>query len=499
MRPDREDNPLSLDDPAEVRRLRDALDRAGFEPKRIGELLAVNPQELASFQVKGKNPAILAYRTEGGSPLAAFVRLFLLGLSVDHETARRAFSPSTPEHWLAAGLLAPKGDGVASVLQLTVHEHLLLAIDPLWTPELHPKHVLGVGWPSFFLAQMTVRRRSRLTADVGAGSGIQAFLAAPHSDAVVGVDFNPRAVNLAAFNAQLNGIGNASFLYGDLYAPVSQRRFDLIVANPPYVISPESRYLYRDSGLKGDEIAQRVIREGAALLEEGGYLQLMCEWAHVKGQNWQDRIARWFEGTGCDAWVMHFTTVDSVKHAEVWLKPGPQESPDALPGRLKAWLDYHQREGIEAVSDGVISLRKRSAASNWLRIDESPKRIDACGASVERGFAAADFLQRNVSDEALLASKLRVAPDVAWEQRLTVTPTGWQVAQKQMFVTTGLSFRGDVDQACLALVDRCRGERTLREVLDGLAREGGGQPLDLRQFLPVVRGLIEQGHLLPVS
>jgi len=393
----------------------------------------------------------------------------------------------------------PRDDGVGSALQLTPYEHLILATDPLWNPEPHPKHVLGVGAPSFFLSQMTVRRHSRRTADVGTGSGIQSFLAAPHSDEAIGVDLNARAVNVAAFNAQLNGLTNVSFRTGDLYAPVRDLRFDLIVANPPYVISPESRYLFRDSGLKGDEITQRVIREGAGLLEEGGYLQLMCEWAHVKGQNWQARMAGWFEGTGCDAWVVRFTTVDSVKHAEVWLKPSAQDPPDALPGRLRAWLDYHQREGIEAVSDGVISLRKRSGASNWMRFDESPKRIDACGGSVERGFAAANFLQKNRSDESLLASKLRVAPDVSWESRLTVAPDGWKLTQRQMFVSTGLSFRGDVDQTCLALVDRCRGERTLREVLDGLAKEGGGQPLDLSQFLPVVRGLIEQGHLLPVS
>jgi hypothetical protein len=280
---------------------------------------------------------------------------------------------------------------------------------------------------------------------------------------------------------------------------VRDRCFDLIVANPPYVISPEARYLFRDSGLKGDEISQRVIREGAALLEEGGYLQLMCEWAHLKGRNWQGRLADWFEGTGCDAWVMRFTTVDSVKHAEVWLKPSAKDPPDALPGRLRAWLDYHEREGIEAVSDGVISVRKRSGASNWLRFDDTPLRIGDCGAHVERGFAAADFLQKNLRDESLLGTKLQLAPDVCWEQRCAATATGWEVKQRQLFVSAGLGFRGDVDQPCLALVDRCRGDRTVREVLDSLARDGGGQPLDLSQFLPVIRGLIEQGHLLPAS
>jgi hypothetical protein len=499
MRTDREDNPLALDHPDEVRRLREALDRAGYAPGPLGELLNAKPEELASFRAANRNTAVLARRTEGDAPLATFARLFLLGLPVSREAARRALAPSDPEHWIQAGLLEPRGDGVVGTLQLAAFERLILATDSLWKPEPHPKHVLGVGSPTYFLSQFTVRRHSRRTLDVGTGCGVQAFLAAPHSDEVIGVDLNPRAVNFANFNAPLNGFPSVRFLQGDLYAPARDRRYDLIVANPPYVISPEARYLFRDSGLKGDEIAQRVIREGTPLLEEGGYLQLICEWAHLKGQPWQDRLANWVKGTGCDAWFIHFTTVESVRHAEVWLKSGAQETPEALAGRLQAWLDYHQREGIESVSDGIICLRKRSGASNWVRFDESPVRVDSCGGSVERGFAAADFLQRVRRDEDLLASKLRLAPDVTWEQKMTPTPAGWQVTQQQLFVSKGLAFRGDVDQACLALVGRCRGDRTVREVLEGLAKEAGGQSLDMTQFLPVIRGLVEQGHLLPVS
>jgi hypothetical protein len=180
----------------------------------------------------------------------------------------------------------------------------------------------------------------------------------------------------------------------------------------------------------------------------------------------------------------------------VWLNAGPQESHGALASRLENWLAYHQREGIEAVSDGVITLRKRSGGANWLRFDDTPQRVGPCGASVERGFAAVDFLQATADDKALLEARLQLVPEVRWEQRLTPTAEGWEVQQHQLYVASGLSFRGDVDPRCLALVDRCRGERTVREVLDSLAQESG-QPVDFPQFLPVVRGLVEQGFLQP--
>jgi methylase of polypeptide subunit release factors len=497
MSPDREDNPLVLDNPDETSRLRDALDRAGYAPEQIAAQLQVNPQELASFRVAAKNHAVLVRRTQGTAPLDSLIRLFLLGVTVDLETARRALAPSNPEHWIAAGLLQQRDGGVAALLQLTPFEHLIVAIDPLWSTDISASHVLGIGWPSFFLAQMTVRRPSRSTLDVGAGCGIQAFLAAPHSGRVIGVDRNRRAVNVAAFNAQLNRLSNTTFLEGDLYSPVHDQRFELIVANPPYVISPESRFVFRDSGLKGDEISRRVVREGAGLLEEGAYLQLICEWAHLAGQDWRARLAGWFENTGCDACVLRFTTVDPLKHAEVWLKPGPHDPPEVLPERLNAWLDYHQREGIEAVSDGVISLRKRSGASNWIRFDDAPQRVGPCGASVGRAFAAADFLQAHCTNEALLAAKLRVAPDVCLEQQLMPAGDGWQPRKTQLSVLAGLAYRDEVNQQGLALVDRCRGQKTVRGILESLPPPGNGQPLDVALVLSVVRRLVEQGLLLP--
>jgi protein-L-isoaspartate O-methyltransferase len=495
MTTDRDDHPLALDRPDEALRLREALNRAGYEPQRIRELLNVTPLQASSFQRVGKSKAILLRRTAGGAPLDTLVRLFLLGVTADLEAARRALAPSSPEPWLEAGLLRPRDGGVAAALQLSAFEHLVLAIDPLWSTDISPYHVLSVGSSSRNLAQMTVRRPSRRTLDVGAGCGIQAFLAAPHSAEVIGVDRNARAVNVAAFNAQLNGLANTTFVTGDLYAPVRDRRFDLVVANPPYVISPESRFLYRDSGLKGDEIAQRVIREGAGLLSEGGFLQVICEWAHPAGQDWRARLAGWFRGSGCDAWVTRFTTVDPLTQAETWLEPDPSDAPDAMPGRLQAWLDYYRQEGIEAVSDGVISLRKRAAAGHWLRIDDAPQPVGPCGPSVERGFAAADFLAAH-DDEALLGARLRLAPEVVWEQRLTPTAEGWQADRHQLYLRTGLAYRGDVDPRCVALVERCRGGETVRQALEAL-NEPGRPPLDPGAALALVRGLVEQGFLLP--
>lgn len=110
------------------------------------------------------------------------------------------------------------------------------------------------------------RRASVL--DLFTGSGALAVAAALEgAAAVAAVDVSSRAVLNAKLNARLNGLRVRS-LRGNLFAPVGRERYDLILANPPYVPSP------------GDELPTR----GAARAWEGGVdgrllLDRLCEQA----------------------------------------------------------------------------------------------------------------------------------------------------------------------------------------------------------------------------
>src|SRR6185369_14241112 len=96
--------------------------------------------------------------------------------------------------------------------------------------------------------------------DLGCGQGLQALLAAPHAADVVATDRNPRAVSLTRLAAALNGSSVAA-RQGDLLEPVTGELFDLVVSNPPFVVSPGRRYTYRDAGLEGDEVCRRLVGE----------------------------------------------------------------------------------------------------------------------------------------------------------------------------------------------------------------------------------------------
>ena len=116
---------------------------------------------------------------------------------------------------------------------------------------------------SRMLAAIAARRvRPETTVlDPFTGSGIAALAAArAGARAVSAVDVSRRAVACAWLNARLNGL-RLRVLRGDMFAPVRGERFDLIVANPPYLPAED------DSEPRGAARAWEGGRDGRALLD----------------------------------------------------------------------------------------------------------------------------------------------------------------------------------------------------------------------------------------
>jgi methylase of polypeptide subunit release factors len=100
---------------------------------------------------------------------------------------------------------------------------------------------------------------------------VQALLAAPHCERVVATDLNERALAFAECNATLNGVTNIEFRAGSFFEPVHGECFDLVLSNPPYVISPETELIFRDSGKPGDTVSAELVAELPGHLVAQGY------------------------------------------------------------------------------------------------------------------------------------------------------------------------------------------------------------------------------------
>ena len=358
-------------------------------------------------------------------------------------------------------------------------------------------HVLGVSASTMALAGATIRREISNAFDLGTGCGIQALHASAHSDRVVASDLNPRATACATLTMELNGVANVAVVDGDLFAPVEDERFDLVVANPPFVISPSRRYLFRDSELAVDELCRQLVRTAPGHLADGGHCQLLGSWAHVAGEDWRDRLRTWFDDTGCDALVLEREALEPSAHAASWLRQ--TEPPGQWQPEYDEWMAYYERHRIEAVGFGLITMRKRVTGDAWFRAEEAPQDWSMpCGDHLGAVFELADFLD-GVQGGRLVDVALRIAPDVVLDERAQPVPQGWAVTDRMLRQTAGLCREGQVDAAVAAIAAACDGTRPLGAVLAETARAADADPSELaRAALPVVHRLVERGFLLPV-
>jgi hypothetical protein len=481
---------------SDPRRLREVLDGAGYaEPAVLG---ALGLERLPEAGVGQRE--VLLHRSRGGSPLETLIRLFLLGEPVDADAFAGAVRPTTVADWAGCGLVAPDGGRLWPLLRLRPHQALLLAHDPPRAAgePLRADFVMGVGSSTVTLSRLTVRRPSRRTLDLGTGCGVQALLAAPHSEDVVATDRNPRAIGLATLNAALNGAARMVCREGDLYEPVAGERFDLIVSNPPFVISPASSYLFRDAAIEGDAVCREVVRGGAALLEPGGFCQLLCSIAVPEGGDWREVIAEWCTDTGCDAWAMCVDLQEPAAYATTWLTH--TEPPERFADLFDLWMEHYRRRGLAALGYGVLSLRRTEGGRPpWFRAEDVVGRATGdCGDEILRGFALRDFLERLPEPARLLDVPLRLSPDVRLEQRYAPGENGWGVEESRLHRVRGLAYEGGVDPHGALLLGRCDGTRPLGELVAETAAEIGVAVDSLvPTALRVTRTMVEQGFLLP--
>lgn len=118
----------------------------------------------------------------------------------------------------------------------------------------------------------------------GAGpGGIEAALTAGIASAqLVLADINPHALAHARSNAHMAGLRDVVFAEGDLFAPVAGD-FDLIIANPPYLVDAARRAYRHGGGELGTGLSERIVAEGLQRLAPGGRLLLYTGVAMVDG------------------------------------------------------------------------------------------------------------------------------------------------------------------------------------------------------------------------
>lgn len=481
---------------ADLARLREVLAGHGL----LGEAARQAVGERLGPAHLRKDLPLYLRRLSAATPLNTALKLLSLGQWLDEAEAATAVAPVPVADLVKAGLLERGPDGVRGRVELVVHRDLLLAHDRYeeGKGDLAPDHVLGTNAPAGLLDCLTVRHRVTEALDLGCGGGVQSLLAARHSDRVFAVDRNPRALEFLRLNARLNGVSNVEPLEGDLFAPVKGRRFGLLVCNPPYVISPDARYVFMDSGRPLDSICEEVVRRGGDHLEEGGFATILCNWALRKGDEWDTPLRRWVEGTGCDALLIRGDVQDPLSYAAVWNRGrAAQEYGEAL----DRWLRHYREAGIEGIAMGAVVLRRRASGSPFVRAYVVSRDPDVpCHEHLLRIFAAEDYLAGVRDDALLLQRAFHLVEGHHVRQSLRRQDDRWGIERSEIVLEGGLAFEGAIDPAGLHLLQRCDGRTAVGTVVEDIARAAGTAPDRLAQSVAAtVRKLLSLGFLVPAG
>ena len=484
--------------PDGIDRLREAL--AAHRYTAAGIAARIGPAATAA--TARNDPRAMLRAIEGaGDPLATLIRVFVCGQTEPVTAVATALAPLPLDAAVAAGLVEFAGVGLRAGLSVEAYgdQWIVSDVDAAMRPgrSLPPEHVLGVGGASTTLAQATIRRPVATALDLGTGCGIQALHLSAHATRVTATDLSARALRFAATTAQLNGM-DWELLRGDLTEPVADRRFDLVVSNPPFVVGPgTTTHTYRDSGRAGDAICAELCAAAPGLLRAGGYMQFLANWVHIAGEDWADRVADWVAGTGLDAWVIQREVSDPVGYVNLWLADAA-EDPAEQPGKAAAWLDWFDANKIDAVGLGLVTLRAGGHDDPSVRVEDLRQGIDQpMGDHVAAWFDRQDWL-RGQSADTLLDTRLRADDRLQLRQEASHTPQGWQVDRQFLAQTTGLHWVEQVDPIVLALVSACDGTVALRDQIDLLAAAHQADPMALADAaVPVVAHLVERAILLP--
>ena len=134
---------------------------------------------------------------------------------------------------------------------------------------------------SYLLAENLEVENGKSVLEIGTGSGIVAMYASKLTDKVTAPDINFDAIQLAESNFKANNIDNVELLFGNLFEPVKDRKFDVILFNTPYlpteegeVIEDNLNYAF-DGGLNGRKVIDLFLNEVKNHLNDGGIVQLI--------------------------------------------------------------------------------------------------------------------------------------------------------------------------------------------------------------------------------
>lgn len=433
--------------------------------------------------------------------LRVLARLFLVLTLVPRTEVEQAFGQSVIDCFRSLGLVQHKdfGDTFCSTVLLAPVQGFFIASDRLVNPDGSTLvESPDIVFPAIY--QGTLQFLRLLPAvpngdalDLCAGTGVAAFALSRTSQRAWSVDITGRASLFARFNKALNGCEKVEVLQGDLYEPVGERTFDCIVAHPPYVPSLGFDSFWRDGGLTGDILIQRIVKGMPNHLRPGGYALILAQGVDTHEGTFEERAHQWLGESAADFDIIFGDEKDR----------GPRKVLELL-GRKAAGevidqlSDAFAAAGVENMPYGALFFRRSIRSSN-----QSPWTVRAklssatTGADFQSAFALHDVVSRPQFPGELTQARPSLAPCL--EVKVTHVVDEGALVPADYICATVRPFAKQVrlDDWAINLLMRFNGRTTVAQVYEA-ARADAELPekFSLDDFVLLITRSIEAGFLI---
>lgn len=473
----------------------------------------------------GRSDAAFVRRSaRGAGATGALLRLFVLGDALPRSEVEALLTDVAVNDGVRAGLWECADDAVRALVDLRPVDlghgtrWIFSDVDGSMVHTVtRPDHVLGVGQATLSLLRITPSSPAGSVLDLGTGSGVQLVHALDSGAAGTGTDITPRCLELAEATLAINSL-SGELLRGPWFEPVSGRRFDRIVANPPFVVGPpETGHSYRESGLSLDGASRTVVSEAPGFLADDGTAVMLASWVEREEVDWRTHVASWIPAEGVDAWILRRDTSDPGLYVWTWLTDEGMDPRDESMWRAAdRWLDHFRDNDVTGIGFGYVYLRRIDGPSSVLCEDLSHPFDSGLGDEAEAYFGRTAWLRETAErlggeDVALDSTVFTLSPDVRLHVSESLAPTplaptdaeGGPSESETVVVerVTGARWRHEIDRFTATVL---RGARTgalpLEDLVILAAAATGADPDELSgPVRRVVADLFLHGVLVPVG
>lgn len=345
-------------DPSLMKEFRYVLQEHGFSSKEITAKTKELPGVFLAASAKQK---VYDYLFSSNKAQSLLIKFFLSNTALTKKELLSVFDIRLVSFLMDLGIIKKKLFNYYAPIFLFPYLDMYFITDRLGPADA----VFQLDKEQNIFANSIIPKRKKNTLDLCTGSGIFAILASRFSDTVTAVDINPRAILFTGFNAILNDVKNVTCMQGDIFQPLGQQEFDLILANPPYnPFFGGKKTLSLHAGPGGEDVLFKIFRGLLTHLKQDGICQIISRYFYKQDLSYYERIKNVIDVDKFNIFLLQsypreiFTLSNMVKTS--WSVRD-----------VYALFDFYKNEKIDRESYGVLTFSKVAAHGTY-----SEKAID---------------------------------------------------------------------------------------------------------------------------